>query len=64
MSGCIYAFGPTFKYNEAQEITEMCDYYSANSANFQAWLLAAVPRELVLQKAKIEAMFKILDRED
>jgi hypothetical protein len=34
MGGCIYAFGPTFKSDEAQEVTEMGDYYGKGSINF------------------------------
>lgn len=63
MNGCIYVFGPTFKYDEAQEVAEMGDFYGSGSINFSSWLLSTLPKELILTKSKIEAMFKIIDKE-
>jgi Ca2+-binding EF-hand superfamily protein len=63
MNGCIYIFGPTFKFEDANEVTEMADYYAKGKINFSSWLMGSVLREKLLSKEKIEAMFKLIDKD-
>jgi hypothetical protein len=64
MNGCILAFGPDFKFEEAQALTEMGDFFGKGVMNYGSWLLSSFVKENLLTKERVSDLFRLLDRDN